>query len=73
MQFAIVAKRTGKVVAAAAGLGRHTWTLAIGMESTERAVIDYPPDTWLKSRNITCVDRRTRAPAERISSARTRR
>lgn len=72
VDFAIGAKRTGKVMTAAAGLGRYTWTPAIGMENTELAVIDYLPGTWPKDENVICIARRTRVPAERIPSARAR-
>lgn len=72
VEFAIGAKRTGKVMAAAAGLGRYTWTPAIGMENTELAVIDYLPGVWPKDENITCIARRTRVAAQNIPTARAR-
>lgn len=70
--FAIGAKRTGKVMAAAGGLGRYTWTPAVGMEDTELAVIDYLPGTWPQDADIVCIARRTRIPVQRIPTARAR-
>lgn len=72
VEFAIGAKRTGKVMAAAAGLGRYTWTPAIGMDDTELAVIDYLPGSWPKDAGIACIARRTRIPADRIPTGRAR-
>ena len=72
VEFAIGAKRTGKVMAAAAGLGRYTWIPTIGMENTEIAVIDYLPGNWPTDENIVCIARRTRVAAGRIPSARAR-
>lgn len=72
VDFAIGVKRTAKVMAAAAGLGRYTWVPAVGMEDTELAVIDYLPGPWPKDANITCIARRTRIPVERIPTARAR-
>ena len=72
VDFAIGAKRTAKVMNAAAGLGRYTWVPAVGMEDTELAVIDYLPGPWPQDANITCIARRTRIPVERIPTARAR-
>ncbi len=72
IEFAIGAKRTPTVMKAAAGLGRYTWSPAIGMEDTELAVIDYLPGPWQKDAGITCIARRTRIPAGRIPTARAR-
>lgn len=66
------AKRTGKVMAAAAGLGRYTWIPTIGMENTEIAVIDYLPGAWPNGENILCIARRTRVAAGKIPTARAR-
>lgn len=59
-------------MAAVGGLGRYTWTPAVGMDDTEVAVIDYLPGTWPKDANIACIARRTRIPADRIPTARAR-
>lgn len=72
IEFAIGAKRTGKIMAAAAGLGRYTWVPAVGMDDTEVAVIDYRPGTWPEDAAIVCIGRRTRIPVERIPTARAR-
>ena len=72
IELAIGAKRTRSVMAAAKGLGRHSWTPAVGMDDTEVAVRYYLPGTWPKNAGITCIARRTRIPAERISTARAR-
>lgn len=50
VDFALGVKRTAKVMAAAAGLGRYTWTPAVGMEDTELAVIHYLPGPWPRAR-----------------------
>jgi len=60
------------VMAAATGLGRYSWTPAIGMDDTEVAVIEYLPGTWPKNAGISCIARRTRIPVERIPTARAR-
>ncbi|WP_164520515.1 IS1380 family transposase [Specibacter cremeus] len=72
VDFAIGVKRTGKVMAAARGLGRYTWVPAVGMEDTELAAIDYLPGPWPKDAGITCLARRTRIPVDRIPTARAR-
>lgn len=72
VDFAIGVKRTAKVMAAARGLGRYTWTPAVGMEDTEVAVIEYLPGPWPKDAGISCIARRTRIPAEKIPTARAR-
>lgn len=72
VEFAIGAKRTAAVMAAATGLGRYSWTPAIGMDDTEVAVIEYLPGTWPKNAGISCIARRTRIPVERIPTARAR-
>lgn len=72
IEFAIGAKRTDKVMTAAKGLGRYTWTPAVGMDDTEVAVIDYLPGSWPKDANIVCIARRTRIPVDRIPTGRAR-
>lgn len=72
IQFAIGAKRTGKVMSAAAGTSRYEWTPAVGMDDSEVAVIDYLPGTWPTGAGIACIARRTRIPAEKIPTARAR-
>lgn len=72
IDFAIGVKRTAKVMAAIGGLGRYTWTPAMGMDDTELAVIDYLPGPWPKDANIVCIARRTRIPVDRIPTARAR-
>ncbi|MDJ0358591.1 IS1380 family transposase [Paenarthrobacter sp. PH39-S1] len=72
VEFAIGAKRTGKVMAAAKGLGRYTWVPAVGMDDTEVAIIDYLPGPWPKDAGIVCIARRTRIPADRIPTGRAR-
>lgn len=71
VRFAIGAKRTRPLIAAAQAPGR-AWVPAIGMDDTEVAVIDYLPGTWPKDAGITCIARRTRIPVERIPTARAR-
>ena len=72
VEFAIGAKRTGKVMAAARGLGRYTWVPAVGMEDTEVAIIEYLPGPWPQDANIVCIARRTRIPADHIPTGRAR-
>ncbi|GAA5228603.1 transposase [Paeniglutamicibacter antarcticus] len=72
VEFSIGAKRTGKVMAAAASLGCYTWSPSIGMENTELAVIDYLPGNWPKDENIICIARRTRVAAGKIPTTRAR-
>ena len=66
MEFAIGAKRTSKVMAAARGPGRYTWVPAVGMEDTEAAIIEYLPGAgpWPQEANIACIARRTRIPSD---------
>lgn len=70
--FAIGAKRTPKVMAAAAGLGRYRWTPAVGMEDTEVAVIDYLPGSWPQDAKVACIARRTRIPVDKLPTGRAR-
>ena len=72
VEFAIGAKRTPTVMAAAAGLGRYHWVPAVDMADTEVAVIDYRPGPWPQEANIACIARRTRIPVEKIPTARAR-
>lgn len=72
VSFAIGAKRTKPLMAAAQHAPEHAWTPAIGMEHTEVAVIDYLPGTWPKDAGIRCIARRTRIPVEMIPTARAR-
>jgi hypothetical protein len=46
VQFAIGAKRTAPVIAAAAVPPESQWIPAIGMDDTELAIIDYLPGSW---------------------------
>jgi hypothetical protein len=71
VQFAIGAKRTGPVIAAAAVAPAHQWIPAIGMDDTELAVIDYLPGSW-PADGMVCIARRTRIPADRIPTERAR-
>jgi hypothetical protein len=71
VQFAIGAKRTSSVIAAAGLPPAHCWIPAIGMEDTELALIDYLPGKW-PSDAVVCIARRTRIPADRIPSERAR-
>lgn len=70
VEFAIGAKRNGKIMAAATGLGQYTWVPAVGMDETEVAVIDYLPGSW--PAGIHCIARRTRIPIDRIPTGRAR-
>lgn len=72
VEFAIGAKRTSKVMAAAKDLGRYTWVPAVGMEDTEVAIIEYLPGPWPKDAGIVCIARRVRIPADRIPTGRAR-
>jgi hypothetical protein len=71
VQFAIGAKRTAPVIAAAAVPPEHQWIPAIGMDDTELAVIDYLPGSW-PAQGVVCIARRTRIPADRIPTERAR-
>ena len=72
VQFAIGAKRTKPLVAAAQRVPEHAWVPAVGMDDTEVAVVDYLPGSWPKGAGISCIARRTRIPVERIPTGRTR-
>lgn len=73
VEFAIGAMSTGKVMDAAARLGRYIWSPTIGMENTEIAVVDYLSGTWPKDENTVCIARRTRVAVDRLPAARVRR
>jgi hypothetical protein len=70
VQFAIGAKRTAPVIAAATVAPDSQWIPAIGMDDTELAVIDYLPGSWPEG--VRCIARRTRIPADRIPTERAR-
>lgn len=72
VQFAIGAKRTTPLMAAAQRVPEHAWVPTIGMEDSEVAVVHYLPGTWPTDAGITCIARRTRIPVERIPTARAR-
>ena len=46
VQFAIGAKRTRPLIAAAQRIPEHAWVPAVGMDDTEVAIVDYLPGTW---------------------------
>lgn len=71
VRFAIGAKRTRPLIAAAQAAG-PVWIPAIGMEHTEVAVIGYLPGSWPANAGISCIARRTRIPADRIPTSRAR-
>ncbi|MHB1289202.1 IS1380 family transposase [Georgenia sp.] len=71
VEFAIGAKRTAPVFAAASHVPGHQWVPAIGMEGTELAVIDYLPGAWPED-GVVCIARRTRIPAEQLPTGRAR-
>lgn len=70
--FAIGAKRTAPVVAAAQRVPGHQWVPAIGMEDSEVALVDYLPGTWPSEQRVVCIARRTRIPVEKIPTGRAR-
>lgn len=72
VEFAIGARRTRPLVAAAQRIPEHAWIPAVGMEDTEVAVVDYLPGSWPTDAGIACIARRTRIPVERIPTARAR-
>lgn len=72
VEFAIGARRTRPLVAAAQRVPDHAWVPAVGMEDTEVAVVDYLPGPWPKDAGIRCIARRTRIPVERIPTGRAR-
>ena len=72
VEFAIGARRTRPLVAAAQRIPEHAWIPAVGMADTEVAVVDYLPGSWPKDTGIACIARRTRIPVERIPTARAR-
>ena len=71
VSFAIGAKRTKPLLAAAQAPGR-AWVPAIGMEHTEVAIIGYLPGTWPTDAGISCIARRTRIPVDKIPTSRAR-
>ncbi|HRA77078.1 MAG: transposase [Dermatophilaceae bacterium] len=72
VQFAIGAKRTKPLVAAAQHVPDHQWVPAVGMIDTEVAVVPYLPGSWPHDAGITCVARRTRIPVEHLPHGRAR-
>lgn len=72
VSFAIGAKRTKPLMAAAQHTPQDAWIPAIGMDHTEVAVIDYLPGTWPEGAGIRCIARRTRIPVDLIPTARAR-
>lgn len=72
VEFAIGAKRTRPLVAAAQRIPDHAWVPAVGMDDSEVAVVDYLPGSWPKDAGIRCIARRTRIPVERIPTGRAR-
>jgi len=71
VEFAIGAKRTEPVFAAARVVPGHKWVPAIGMDDTEIAVVEYLPGKW-PTQNVVCIARRTRIPVDHIPSSRAR-
>jgi len=71
VEFAIGAKRTRPVIAAAQKVPDHQWIPTIGMEDTEIAVTTYLPGSW-PDEGVVCIARRTRIPAEKIPTERAR-
>lgn len=72
VEFAIGAKRTRPLVAAAQRVPDHAWIPAVGMDDSEVAIVDYLPGSWPKDAGIRCIARRTRIPVERIPTGRAR-
>lgn len=72
IEFAIGAKRTRPVIAAAQRVPEDAWVPAIGMEDTEVALVDYLPGSWPTEAGVVCIARRTRIPAEKIPTGRAR-
>lgn len=72
VDFAIGAKRTRPLIAAAQQVPHHAWVPAVGMDDSEVAVVDYLPGSWPKDAGIACIARRTRIPVERIPTGRAR-
>lgn len=72
VEFAIGARRTRPLVAAAQRVGDHAWVPAVGMDDSEVAVVDYLPGSWPKDAGIRCIARRTRIPVNRIPTGRAR-
>jgi len=70
VEFAIGAKRTRPVIAAAQRVRDHAWVPAIGMEETEVAVVDYLPGSWPTDAGVVCLARRTRIAVEKIPTGR---
>ena len=71
VEFAIGAKRTEPVFAAARVVAGHRWVPAIGMDDTEIAVVEYLPGRW-PTQDVVCIARRTRIPVDHIPSTRAR-
>jgi hypothetical protein len=63
VEFAIGAKRTGPVFAAARVVAGHKWVPAIGMDDTEIAVVEYLPGKW-PTQDVVCIARRTIDPGQ---------
>jgi hypothetical protein len=55
VEFAIGAKRTRPLIAAAQRVPEHAWVPAVGMEDTEVALVDYLPGTWPTDAAIRCI------------------
>lgn len=72
VEFAIGARRTRPLVAAAQRIPEHAWVPAVGMDDSEVAVVDYLPGPWPAEAGIRCIARRTRIPVERIPTGRAR-
>lgn len=66
MVFAIGVKRNTAVWAATATVPDSAYAPVIGMDDTEVAVIPYAPKGWPKT--IVCLARRTRIPADQVST-----
>ena len=66
MVFAIGVKRNTAVWAAMATVPDRAYVPVIGMDDTEVALIPYAPKGW--PTNIVCLARRTRIPAEAVST-----
>ena len=72
VEFAIGARRTKPLVAAAQRVPDHAWVPAVGMDDSEVALVDYLPGAWPQDAGIRCIARRTRIPLERIPTGRAR-
>ena len=72
VEFAIGAKRTRPVLAAAQRVPEGQWVPAVGMEETEVALVDYLPGSWPTDSGVVCIARRTRIAADKIPVGRAR-